>query len=73
MCALILSILLSQEHKSLYNIIQFKVVIVNCSFVTCYKLIGDFFLTLGEGQYLRRWLLMGMLPLVNDWWMTCIE
>lgn len=61
MSALNLSMLSPHERKGLY-----KVAVANSLFVMCYKFTCDLFLTVGEGLYLEKWLLLGTLLLVDD-------
>lgn len=67
-----LNVIITRAQEFMY-IIWSKIAIANCPLVMCYKLTSDLFLTIGEGWYPKRWVLLGMLPLVNDWQVTCIR
>lgn len=58
--------LITVRVQEFIDITWSKIDIANCPFMTCYKLTSDLFLTVGEGRYPERWLLLGMLPLVDD-------
>lgn len=61
-----LSRFLPHKRKRFLFIIWSEIVIVNHPFVMCYKPMGDLFLIVGDGQYPKRWPLLGMLLLAVD-------